>query len=206
MPLSPTLLSGAIKFQMAGVGFAGRDMFKLADAIGRAVFIHVSTPNMTLSSLAGTIGPVGTVNNVAPVVGIVPTVMSNLINANGLQSGFVGRDLRKLSQAISFGLSQVLLTMVLNGSAIGVSVGGGSAKFAALNPTVLGNLLKVQMASVGFAGRDMFKLATMVSTGVVMHLMSSATFPVVSVGVIAPIPPVGPLPIAAVPTVFSKIS
>jgi hypothetical protein len=185
MPLSPTLLSGAIKFQMAGVGFAGRDMFKLADAIGRAVFIHVSTPNMTLSSLAGTIGPVGTVNNVAPVVGIVPTVMSNLINANGLQSGFVGRDLRKLSQAISFGLSQVLLTMVLNGSAIGVSVGGGSAKFA---------------------GRDMFKLATMVSTGVVMHLMSSATFPVVSVGVIAPIPPVGPLPIAAVPTVFSKIS
>lgn len=205
MPISSTLLSGAINVQMTAVGFKGRDMRKLADAIGRAVFIHLSTPNVTLASLAGTVGPIGNVNNVA-VAGIVPVAMSSLIKAKGLQSGFKGRDLSKLARAISMGLSQVLMTMVFSGSAVGIAIGGGSAKFVGLNATILGNLIKVQMASLGFKGRDLFKLAGMVATGVVTHLMSSATFPVIATGVIAPIPPVGPLPIAAVPTVFSKIS
>lgn len=205
MPISSTLFSGAIKVQMLAVGFKGRDMRKLADAIGRAMFIHLSTPNITVSTLAGTVGPVSNVNNVA-VAGIVPTVMNSLIKAKGLQSGFIGRDLSKLARAISMGLSQILMTMVLNGSAVGIAVGGGSARFVGLNATILSNLIKVQMAALGFRGRDMFKLAGMVATGVVTHLMTSATFPVVATGVIAPIPPVGPLPIAAVPTVFSKIS
>jgi hypothetical protein len=205
MPLSSTLLSSAIKVQMAGVGFKGRDMRKLADAIGRAVFIHLTTPNVTIASLAGTVGPVGSVNNVA-VTGIVPVAMSSLMKAKGLQNGFKGRDISKLTRAISMGLSQVLMTMVLNGSAVGIAVGGGTARFIGLNATVLSNLIKVQMASLGFKGRDLLKLAGMVATGVVNHLMSSATFPVISVGAIAPIPPVGPLPIAAVPTIFSKIS
>lgn len=205
MPISPTLLSKAIKFQMAGVGFKGRDMSKLADAIGRAVFMHIATPNVTTSSLIGTVGPVGSVNNTA-VVGIVPTVMSSFIKAAGLGMGFKGRDMSKLARAISSGISQILMTMVLTGSSVGIALGGGSAKFIGLNATILKNLIKVQMAAVGYKGRDMAKLANMVATGVVTHLMSSATFPVIVSGAIAPVPPVGPLPIGGVPTVFSQIS
>ena len=205
MPISPTTLAGAIKFNMKGVKFIGRDAGKLADAIGRAVYIHVTTPNMTTALITGTVGPVGSVTSMG-VAGIVPTGMKSLMSAAGVGKGFKGRDLRKLAQAISLGLSQVLMTMIINGSAVGLAIGGGTSKFVGLNPKVLSTILKGQMLGVGYKGRDMMKLADMVSIGVVTHLMSSATFPITSVGVIAPIPPVGPLPIGGIPTVFSKIS
>ena len=191
---------------MLGVGFKGRDMFKIADAVGRAVFLHVSTPNNTFAALSGVVGPVGTVNSVSPVVGVVPTAMGSFMKMAGLQNGFTGRDMSKLANAISLGVSQVLMTMLLSGAAVGVAIGGGTAKFVGLNPNVLSGLLKVNMASFGFTGRDMMKLASMIATGIVTHLMASATFPVLCTGVVAPIPPIGPLPIVAVPTVFSKIS
>jgi hypothetical protein len=128
------------------------------------------------------------------------------LRAKGLQNGFKGRDLGKLSRAVSTGLSQILMTMVHSGSAVGIAVGGGTSKFVGLNANALSKMLKYNMGNLGFKGRDMRKLASMVSTGVVTHLNTSATFPVIATGAIAPIPPVGPLPIMAVPTIFSKIS
>lgn len=190
---------------MFGVGFKGRDMGKIADAVGRAVFMHLSTPNITLATLSGTVGPMSSIANTA-VVGIIPTAMNSLMKAKGVQNGFTGRDLSKLTRAISTGLSQILMTMVISGSSIGMGIGGGSARFVGLNANILGNLIKFQLVSLGFKGRDMSKLASMIATGTVMHLTSSATFPIIATGVIAPVPPVGPLPIAGVPSVFSKIS
>ena len=205
MPISDTLISSAIKGYLASVGFSGRDMGQIADAVGRAIFIHLSTPDITTASIAGTVGPVGSVNSLA-VAGIVPTVMSGFIKAKGAQNGFSGRDMTKLADAVSNGVSQVLMTMILSGSAVGIAIGAGTAKFVGLDSNVLGGLIKAQLAGLGFTGRDMVKLADMVATGVVTHLQTSATFSVIATGAIAPVPPVGPLAIAGIPTIFSQIS
>jgi hypothetical protein len=205
MPISDTLISSAIKGYMALSGFTGRDMNKIADAVGRAVFIHVSIPNNTSASMMGTVGPVGSVSSLA-VAGVIPTAMSAFMKAKGAQNGFKGRDMTKLADAISNGTSQVLMTMMLTGSSVGLALGAGTAKFVGLNANILGGLIKVQLAGLGFTGRDMFKLADMVATGVVQHLQTSATFSVMAVGAIAPVPPVGPMAIAGIPTIFSKVS
>ena len=205
MPISDTLISSAIKGYLASMGFTGRDMNKIADAVGKAVFIHISVPNNTSATLAGTVGPLGSVSSLA-VAGVVSTAMSAFMKAKGAQNGFTGRDMTKLADAISNGVSQVLMTMVLTGSSIGLALGAGTSKFVALDANVLGGLIKVQLAGLGFSGRDMIKLADMISTGVVQHLQTSATFSVLATGAIAPVPPVGPLAVAGIPTVFSKIS
>lgn len=205
MPISATLISKAIKIQMVSVGFKGRDMGKIADSVGRAVFMHLSVPNITMSLLSGLVGPVSSVINTA-VVGIMPIAMNSLMKAKGFQNGFRGRDLPKLSRAISMGVSQVLMTMVHNGSSVGLALGTGTSKFVGLNSGILSKIITVNLASTGFKGRDMRKLSSMVATGVTAHLMTSAVFPVVATGVVAPIPPVGPLPAVGMPTVFSKIS
>jgi hypothetical protein len=205
MPLTATSISSSIKGFMALVGFNGRDMGKIADSVGNAVFMHLSIPNAASATVSGTVGPIGSITNIS-VQGIVPTVMKSLMEVKGASSGFTGRDLGKLSQAISMGLSTQLMTMVFNGSAIGLAIGGGTAKFTSINVNALGSLLKVALAGVGFTGRDLSKLADMVATGVVQHLQTSATFPVVATGAIAPVPPTGPLAAVGIPSVFSKIS
>jgi hypothetical protein len=205
MPLTAVSIASSIKGFMALVGFTGRDMGKMADAIGRAVFMHLSVPNMATATLTGTVGPVGSVTNLS-VLGIVPNVMQGLMVAQGASSGFTGRDLTKLAQAISNGVSTQLLTMILSGTTAGLAVGGGTASLTGINQNALGSILKASLASVGYTGRDMSKLADMVSAGIVQHLQTSATFAVTAVGAIAPVPPTGPLVATSIPTVFSKIS
>ena len=98
------------------------------------------------------------------------------------------------------------MTMVLNGSTVGLALGGGTARFTGINVTALSSLLKVSLAGVGFTGRDLLKLADMIATGIVQHLQTSATFPVVATGAIAPVPPAGPLAAVGIPSIFSKLS
>jgi len=205
MAITAVGIASSIKGYLALVGFQGRDMGKLADAIGRAVYIHLVTPDMAVASITGTVGPVGSVTNVS-VQGIVPTVMQSLMTVKGASSGFSGRDLNKLSQAISNGISIQLMTMMLTGTTAGLAIGAGTATLTGINSTVLGSLLKAAFASVGFTGRDMLKLADMISSGVVQHLQTSASFAVIATGAIAPTPPTGPVPIAGIPTIFSQIS
>jgi hypothetical protein len=205
MPFTAISIASAIKGYMSLVGFTGRDMGKIADAVGRSVFTHLSTPDVTTSTLTGTVGPVGSVSSVS-VTGVVPTAMKSIIEGKGALSGFTGRDLNKLAQAISLGVSTQLMTMVLNGSAVGVAIGVGTSSFTGINATTLSSLLKVALAGTGFSGRDLGKLSDMVATGIVQHLQASATFSVVVMGVISPVPPTGPLAITGIPTILSQIS
>ena len=54
-------------------------------------------------------------------------------------------------------------------------------------------------------GRDVTKIANCVAYGIVNQLKAGATFTVLVTGAIAPVPPVGPVPMAGLPAVFSKI-
>lgn len=203
MPISNTLISNAIKGYFALEGFTGRDMSALADAIGIGVFEDVCTPSITSGFLTGTVGPVGTVTSVS-VAGIVSTAMASLIKAKGAQNGFTGRDMGKLADAVANGVCSVLLTMILQGTTVGLAVGAGTANFVGLNANKLSADIKLALPS--FTGRDILSLADMVATGIVMHLTSSATFSVVAVGAISPVPPVGPIAITGIPILVPTIS
>ena len=205
MPVTGKLLSAAILGNCTARGIKGRDIGAIADAIGSSVATHVTTPNMVTCTLAGTAGPTGSITSVA-VVGIVSKAMAATMQGKAAILNMTGRELVKLFDGISAGISQVLLGMVLTGTAAGCAVGGGTGKFVALNSTVLANLMKTQMTTKNIKGRDMPSLCDCVSFGVVTHLKSSATFSVVVAGAIAPVPPVGPLAVAAIPSITTKVS
>jgi hypothetical protein len=188
---------------MAFEGFTGRDMGSLADAIGIGVFKDICTPSITSGLMTGTVGPLGTATSLS-VAGIVPTAMSGMMKAKGAQNGFTGRDLSKLADAISNGVCDVLMTMVLTGTTVGLAVGGGTANFVGLDENELSADIKLALPE--FTGRDILNLTDMIAAGIVMHLMSSAVFTVVVVGIVSPVPPVGPIAITGIPIVVPVVS
>ena len=207
MPVTGQLLSAAILGNCTARGIKGRDIGAIADAVGTSVATHVTTQNMVSCTLAGTAGPTGSITSLA-VLGIVSKVMSATMQGRATLLKLTGRELPKLFDGISAGISQVFLGMVLTGTVVGCAVGGGTGKFTALNSTVLANLMSRQMRKRknNIRGRDMPLLCDCVSFGVVTHLKSSATFSVVVAGAIAPVPPVGPLAVVAIPSVTTKVS
>lgn len=204
MAISGFGIGSAIKGQMALLGLTGRDTGKLASAAGNAVFTHVVVPNVSTASVTGTAGPLGTIIHVA-VVGIVPVVMSGIMKTKAASFGWSGRDMGKLFTAISNGLSISLSAMQLTGTVAGCAVGGGTSRFYGLSSTVLSNLMKLQMTGRSITGRDMSKLCDIISSGVVTHLKQSATFTITVAGAVAPVPPTGPIAVAGIPSVFTKI-
>lgn len=205
MPVTGKLIAAAIVANCTPRGIKGRDIGSIADAIGSAVATHVTSPNMVTCTLAGTAGPTGTITSVA-VAGIVGKAMSATMLGKATILNLTGSKLLKLFDGISAGISQVLMGMVLTGTAVGCAVGGGTGKFTALNSSTLSALMKGKMALKSMKGRNVGDLCNCVSFGVVTHLKSSATFSVVAAGAIAPVPPVGPLAVAGVPSITTKVS
>jgi hypothetical protein len=190
---------------MAPRSIKGRDADSLADAVGRSVALHVTTPNMVTCTLNGTAGPMGTITSLA-VVGIVSKAMSGLMTAKAQTKKLTGRDIMTLFDAISSGISQVLMGMMLTGMAVGCAVGAGTGKFMALNAKMLAGLIVLNATIKSFRGRNMADLADCIAFGVVSHLKSSATFSVLAAGAIAPTPPTGPMAVVGIPSVTTKVS
>jgi hypothetical protein len=117
-----------------------------------------------------------------------------------------GRDLNGILSAISLGLVQILSAMILSGTAIGIAIGAGTGKFTAVSDQALSKLLVAQMLRYNIKGRNAIDLADSIAFGLVKQLQTATTFSVVATGVIAPVPPTGPVAILGVPSVFTKIS
>jgi len=205
MPIVAKLISSAINSQLSLNTLTGRDAIKLAGVIGSAISKYLMIPNMVTCSLSGVVGPIGSINSVT-VAGLVPAAMSGFMYSKAISKNLKGRDVKKLFDAVSMGLTQVLMGMVLSGSAVGIAIGTGVGNFTALSEQALSKLLYATMLSKQLKGRDAVKLCDCISFGVVTHLKTSVKFTVVVTGVIAPVPPAGPIAIAGVPSVFTKIS
>jgi len=205
MPVTGKLIAAAIVANCAPRGIKGRDIGAIADAIGSSVAAHVTSPNMVTCTLAGTAGPTGTITSLA-VAGIVSKAMSATMLGRATILNLRGRDLSKLFDGVSAGISQVLMGMVLTGTAAGCAVGAGTGKFTALNSSTLSTLMKGKMTLKNMMGRNVGNVCDSVSFGVVTHLKASATFSVVAAGAIAPVPPTGPLAVAGVPSITTKVS
>jgi hypothetical protein len=205
MPVVGPALSSAILGQFTARKITGRNAIDLASAVGTAVANYLIIPNLVTCTLAGTVGPIGNINSIV-VAGIVPTTMSNFMMVKAASKKLTGRDVSKVFSAISMGLTQVLSTMILTGTAAGIAIGTGTGKFTAVNEQALSKLILAQMTLKKFTGRNARDLADCIAFGVVKQLQTTATFTVMVTGVIAPVPPVGPLPIAGIPSLFTKVS
>ena len=205
MPIVSKAISGAIQGQFALKKLTGRDAIKLAGVIGSSVSKYLMLPNLVTCSLSGTAGPIGNINSIV-VVGLVPTAMSGFMFTKAVSKNLKGRDIKKLFDAISLGLVQILMGMVLSGSAVGIAVGGGTGTFTALSDQALSKIMYATMLSKQLKGRDAIKLCDCISFGIVNHLKTSVKFTTVVTGVIAPVPPAGPVAVVGILSVFTKIS
>jgi hypothetical protein len=205
MPVTGLLISSAIKANMTPRSIKGRDAASLADAVGLSVAAHVTTPNMVTCTLNGTAGPSGAITSLA-VFGVVSKAMAGMMTLKAQSKALKGRDIMTLFDAVSSGICQVLMGMMLTGTSIGCAVGAGTGKFTALNDKVLSNLMVMNATSRSFRGRNMADLAECISFGVVNHLKSSATFTVLAAGAVSPVPPTGPMAVVGVPSVTTKVS
>lgn len=204
MAISSLSIGNQIYGMTSLVGFTGRDLRKLCTALGSAVYNHILLPNLVTATVNGTAGPVGTIIHVA-VVGIVPTVMSNLMKVKAAQVGFKGRDMGKLFTGVSNGVFSSLSAMQLQGTVAGCAVGAGTGRFIGINARAMGALIKGHEILKDIKGRDIVKLADVFSFGIVTQLKQSATFTVTVAGAVAPVPPAGPVAVVSIPSVFSKI-
>jgi hypothetical protein len=205
MPLTSKVIAGAILSQMAARRYTGRNAVDLANAVGSAVATYLVIPNLVTCTLAGTVGPVGSITSVA-VAGLVPAAMGGFMLSKAGLKRLVGRDINGILSAISTGLVLSLSTMVLTGTAAGIALGAGTGKFTAVSDKVLSKLILAQMIRCKLVGRNNIDLADCIAFGLVKQLQTTAIFTVTVAGVVAPVPPVGPLAIAGVPSVFTKIS
>jgi hypothetical protein len=205
MPVVSKAISSSIQGFLSLNRLTGRDAIKLVDAVSTSVATYLVTPNLVSCTLNGTAGPIGNINSMA-VTGLVPTVMSGLMLSKAASKRLNGRDIKKLFDSISNGLSQILMGMVLSGTAAGIALGGGIGSFTAVNVSTLSNLMYSLMVSKQLTGRDAANLCESISFGIVNHLKSSVHFTVIVTGVIAPVPPVGPVAVIGIPSLFTKIN
>jgi hypothetical protein len=205
MPIVSKAISSSIQGLLSLNSLTGRDAIKLADVIGTSVATYLVTPNIVSCSLNGTAGPIGNISSMA-VIGLVPTAMSGLMLSKAASKKLNGRDIKKLFDSISNGLSQILRGMVLTGTAVGIAVGGGVGSFTAVNTTTLSNLMYSLMLSRQLTGRDAANLCESISFGIINHLKSSVRFTVIVTGIVAPVPPVGPVAVIGIPSLFTKIN
>lgn len=205
MPLTAPTISKAILARALVKNMTGRNTSDLADAVGAALAIYLSIPNLVTCSFAGTAGPVGTITSLS-VAGLVPTAMSGFMLSKAGTKNLTGRDIIKLFNSISSGVCQNLQTTVLTGSVVGCAVGTGIGSFTAVNEQALSQIMFSQMLLRNMRGRDAVNLCDCISFGVVRQLQSSVKYSVTAAGPIAPTPPTGPVPVAAIPSVYTKVS
>lgn len=204
MAISGQLIGLSIYGQCSSVGFSGRDLQALCSATGNALYQNVLIPNLVTCTLNGTAGPTGTIIHIA-VAGIIPTAMSGLMSSKAASVGFTGKDMYKLFSAFSRGVAISLSSMQIQGTVVGCAVGAGTGRFVGLQASTLGGYIKAQNAVKNLTGKEIGKLADIFAFGIATQLTQSATFTVSVAGAIAPTPPTGPVAVASIPSVFTKI-
>jgi len=206
MALVKKAASGLILANEASKSFTGKNDKDLADAIANGLVTYsISTPNLILFTLSGTVGPVGQVTSVS-VAPIVPSVMATLMYSKALSLQLKGKNILQLFQAISNGVASHFSTMQVTGSTAGLAVGVGTGRFTNMIEAPVSNLVYANFLSKIIKGKNARQLAQCVGFGFVSHMKQSPTVIATVTGAIAPVSPAGPIATAGIPTVFNKIA
>lgn len=198
------MISQAISAQLRVRRFTGRNATDLANAIGTGLFTYLITPNLVSCTLAGTAGPIGNISSVV-VGGLVPTSMSGFMVQKAGKK-LTGRDIIGLCSAISTGICTSLTSMMLTGTAVGIAIGTGMGSFTAVNAQVLSQQIALQMRARKLLGKNNVDLANVIAYGIAQQLKVSTKFTLLVTGAIAPVPPTGPVAVASIPSIFTKVA
>ena len=166
-------------------------------AISSAVCSYFTVAPIVVSTNIVT-GP-GAGTYTGKVVGLLPSAMSSLMMLKLTSAGLLGRDVKKLFDAVSFGVCNTLLTTAIaQGTVIGGGPGAGQGKITGLIPSALQNLLHVNLAGKLLSGSKSMALSSAMAFGICTHIMTTGVVITVCMGAFAP-PPAGPVVIPAAP-------
>lgn len=204
MPVTPQTLSLSINQNLIVKRFLGEKTVDLASAVSNAVGQILLTPNIVLCTVNGTAGPTGTIISTG-ILGLNAKAMSSLMRTRAVSKKIIGRDSGKFFEAVSLGITNVLLTTVLTGTVLGCALGSGLGRFVGVNPQILSGRIFSEMVLRKFLGKNAKDLSDIIGFGVATHLQSIVTIPVTVAGVPAPVPPVGPVPVVGIPSTTTNI-
>jgi hypothetical protein len=189
-----------------GVSLKGKNVKDIADAVAQALCVYTTTtPNLLSFFLSGTAGPVGNLSSIV-VSGIVPQTMSSMMLFRANNKGLKGKNLKNLFDAISNGVSLNLMGMYVGGLTAGIALGMGFGKFSYINTMAVSNYLRSSFVIKMFKGKNVKDIIDAIAYGFSMHMKSTPTVTAGVLGAIAPVPPVGPIPVVMMPTVINTIS
>lgn len=196
MPLFPPAMQALIQLKAASQLMAGNKLSALVSAISSATCQYILTASI-INSTNIVLGP-GTGTQMGRITGLIPSIMSSTMLLKAASQGLTGRDLKKLCDAISFGVINSLNTVIMQGTVIGGGPGTGTGKIVGLVPAVLANLILVQDFFRLISGSKVRDLMSAVAFGICTHIMTFGTVIITNIGVAAP-PPAGPILIPAAP-------
>lgn len=201
MAIDAVTLSNNINNMMKSVQFSGKSDKNISDAISMGLFTYLKTPNLISFQLSGTAGPIGSVTSIT-YVGIVPSVMSNLIR---FKAPFTGKSWKNMCDAISNGIAMTFQTSSISGTTVGIALGGGIGRFSNMVTSDLVNRIKATASFKSILGSKKDQLVDAVAFGICTHFKTSVTVTATVTGAIAPTPPTGPVAVTAMPTVYNII-
>lgn len=115
--IGPTV-TGLILTNLTAAGLVGQSTPQLADSIGQAFAIHMST-----AIVVGASTVVGIGIGVGTIVGIIAPAMGAVIYSQMLAAGLAGTASIQLANAVAMGISTAISTSIVNTTITGVAVG-----------------------------------------------------------------------------------
>ena len=197
MPFIPTAMTSLMMTKAMSQSIHGSKLLPYLSAISSGVCSYFSTAPVVVSSNVVT-GP-GAGTYTGKVVGVVPSTMSSLMMLKAGSMGIVGKDMKRLFDAVSFGVCTTLLTTVVaQGAVIGGGPGFGQGKITNLIPSVLQTLILANTAGKLLVGSKTMNLMSAIAFGICTHIMTMGTVITSCIGAFTP-PPIGPVIIPAAP-------
>lgn len=197
MPFIPSTMTGLMMAKASSQSIHGNKLLPQFSAISSAVCAYFTVAPIVVSTNIVT-GP-GAGAYTGKVVGLLPSAMSSLMMLKMTSQGLLGRDVKKLFDAVSFGVCNTMLTTaVAQGAVIGGGPGAGQGKITGLVPSALQNLLYVNLVGKLLSGSKTMALSSAMAFGICTHIMTTGVVITTCLGAFAP-PPAGPVPIPAAP-------
>jgi hypothetical protein len=186
----------------ASTKMLGSKFMPFVSAVSKAVCQYMAMAPIAMSTNV-VLGP-GAGTYMAKIVGCVPVAMSSMMLVKAASTMTVGKDTKKLFDAVSFGVCNTLLTTAMSqGTVVGGGPGAGQGKILNLIPTVLTGLIMANLAGSKLFGSKTMQIVSAIAFGVCIHIMSAGTLVTTCIGAAAP-PPAGPVPVPGAPG-FGKL-
>jgi hypothetical protein len=197
MPLVPMQMQSLMQLKATSEVMAGNKLPDIVSAVSAATCQYIIAFSI-INSTNIVVGP-GSGTQTGIITGLIPQAMSSLMFLRASSQGIAGRDLPKLFDAISFGVTTSIMTsVVVQGTVIGGGPGTGTGKIMGLVPTGLETLIMAQEIFRLISGSKIREIISSIAFGICNHIMSTGTVVLTDIGVFTP-PPVGPVPIPAAP-------